>query len=95
MQVPGDPEREARLWRLADGATQRSAGRPLRALVADALDEALENVSPPAKAELDQLSERTRADLRLQLLESVEKSNREVWASVLSMQSSKRPGPGW
>jgi hypothetical protein len=93
MRVPGDSEQQdARLWRHADGATQRSAVPPLRTLVADAVDEALKNVPPPAKAELDQLSERTRADLRLQLLESVERSNREAWASVLAMQSSEKSG---
>jgi hypothetical protein len=43
-----------------------------------------------ARTELDQLSEETRRDLRLQLLESLSQADREVWAPVLSMQSSER-----
>ena len=56
------------------------------------MDNALKSVPAPAKAELDQLSEQTREDLRLQLLQSLEQSEREVWSSVLAMQSSEKTG---
>jgi hypothetical protein len=55
-----------------------------------AVDDALANVTGEARTELDQLSEETRRDLRLQLLESLSQADREVWAPVLSMQSSER-----
>ena len=89
-RVPGDREPRSRRWRLPDGRLMWGVVPP-DAVVA-AVDEALANVAPPAKDELDQLSERTLADLRLQLLKSLGSSEREVWAPVLAMQSSERTG---
>jgi hypothetical protein len=54
------------------------------------VDEALANVKGTAKAEVDSLSESTREDLRLQLLESLDREERDIWASVMTMQSSER-----
>ncbi len=71
-------------------AIRKQLERMRQKVAADAVDQALENVSEPAKAELDQLSEATREDLRLQLLESLDQGEREMWASVLAMQSSEK-----
>jgi hypothetical protein len=60
-----------------------------RARVSQAVDEALENVSDPAKAELAKLSEKTREDLRLQILQSLSEPDRGIWASVFAIQSSE------
>jgi hypothetical protein len=57
-----------------------------------AVDNALKAVPPAAKAELAQLSEQTREDLRLQLLEGLEKGERDMWAAVLAMRSTETTG---
>ncbi len=60
-----------------------------RARVGKAVDEALENLPDSAQAEVAKLSQKTREDLRLQLLESLDESKREPWTAVLTMQSAE------
>lgn len=43
-----------------------------------------------AKSEIDALSESTKKDLRLHLLQSLDESDHEIWSSVMAMQSSER-----
>lgn len=74
-----------------------------RERIAEAFDEAVENAPVTAQAELAQLSEQTRTDLRLQILESLDQEDRDTWAAVLPMRSSEdvgrrlcsRPGDWW
>jgi hypothetical protein len=63
-----------------------------RERIARAFDEAIENAPAPARAELAKLSEETRRDLRLQILESLDQEDRDTWAAVLSMRSSEDVG---
>ena len=60
-----------------------------RARVGKAVDQALDNLPDAAQAEVARLSQKTREDLRLQLLESLDESKREPWAAVLAMQSAE------
>jgi|HubBroStandDraft_4_1064222.scaffolds.fasta_scaffold93695_1 hypothetical protein len=63
-----------------------------RARVGKAVDQALDNLPDAAQAEVAKLSQKTREDLRLQLLESLDESKREPWAAVLAMQSAEFAG---
>jgi hypothetical protein len=97
--------------RSAPSASPRYIPHPaMEAIVADrlaqsaqtAVDHALEAVPPAAKAELAGLSERTKADLRLQLLQGLKQEERNMWASSWQCglrrtlgRDSSPPRGGW
>jgi hypothetical protein len=59
-------------------------------LARQTVDQALDNVQGTAKSEIDALSDSTKEDLRLQLLQSLNENERDVWSAVMAMQSSER-----
>ena len=76
---------------LAGDPPPREPGARLRAFLAErTVDEALKNVGEDARSEIDALSESTKEDLRLKLLQSLDQNEREVWSAVMAMQSSER-----
>jgi hypothetical protein len=55
-----------------------------------AVDQAFGDVQGEAKSEIDALSESTKEDLRLQILQNLDQGDREIWSAVMAMRSSER-----
>lgn len=94
--IGGPEEREAELERraayddiVASGPATRAERDALRAELFKGWERRRRAISAALEA-VHELSDETRADLRLQLLKRLSLDDREMWASVLAMRSSER-----
>lgn len=61
-----------------------------RARVSQAFDQAVEDVPAPSKAEWEKLSDTTRNDVRMQLLEKLAVPDRDMWTGMFAILSSEK-----
>jgi len=61
-----------------------------RARLAQAFDQAVDDVPAPSKAEWEKLSDTTRNDVRMQVLEQLAAPDRDMWTGMFSILSSEK-----